>query len=150
MEKYIVNNNTVALLKIDKKTIIFNVDNFFVFNRNIKYILDKNCNYYGSNLIGRINSSKEMLNESYKIPILIDEVNNLILIQLTSPRNKVCLYIVVNKIINYKEINDFLEIICVNGIIFKVKLSKNIFEKMLLKSFKLNNVLFWRKCVKFL
>ena len=32
----------------------------------------------------------------------------------------------------------------------KVKITKNSFEKMLLKSFKINNVLFWRKNAKFL
>lgn len=150
MEKYIINNNTIALLKINHKTIIINVDNLMVFNKCIISILEENCIYYGSTLKGRISSAKKILNEDYKIPILIDDINNLLLIQINSPRNKICLFLVSNKIVNYVEKDNFLEIKCLNNVTFKVKITKNSFEKMLLKSFKINNVLFWRKNAKFL
>lgn len=150
MEKYIINNKTIALLKINQKTIIFNVDNVLVFNKHILSILEENCIYYGSSLKGRINSSKKLLNEEYKIPLLVDDINNIILIQINSPRKKYCLYLVANKVINYLENDNLLEIKCINNTIFKVKITKNNFEKMLLKSFKINNILFWRKNTKFL
>lgn len=150
MEKYIISNNTIALLKLNKKTIIFDVDNTYVFNKNINCILDESCIYYGSSLKGRVSSIKKILNESYKIPILIDDTNNLVLIQLNSPRKKCCLYLMVNKIYDYKENKNLLDILCMNNIIFRVNISKNILEKMLLKSLKINNILFLRKKSKFL
>lgn len=150
MEKYIINNKTVALKREKNKTIIYNVDKAQVFNTNINKIIDYSCNFYGSTLFGRKISAQNILNIKYKIPILIDEKNNITLIQLTSPRNLKCIYLVTNKIVDYEEENNYLKIICVNNIVFYVKISKNSFEKMLIKSFRLNNILFWRKNVNFL
>lgn len=150
MEKYLINNKTVALIKDKNKTFIYSVDKIEVFNKNINKIIDYNCNYYGSSLIGRKTSAKNILKVKYKLPILIDYDNNIILIQLNSPRNLKCMFLVANKIVDYEQKNNLLRIICVNNINFYVKISKNSFEKMLLKSFKLNNILFWRKNVKFL
>jgi len=150
VEKYIINNKTVALMKKNNKTIIYNVDKVYVFNKNINKILDFSCNYYGSSLEGRKISAKNILNVKYKLPILIDEKNNITLIQINSPRNLKCLYLVTNKIVDYEEYNDNLKVICVNNINFYINISKNSFEKMLIKSFKLNNILFWRKNTNFL
>ena len=150
MEKYIINNKTVAVLKKNDKTIIYNVDKVYVFNKNISKVLDYNCNYYGSSLLGRKISAKNILKIKYKLPIIIDEINKITLIQLNSPRGKKCIYLVTNKIIDYEEQNQYLKIKCVNNINFYVKITKNNLEKMLIMSFKLNNILFWRKNANFL
>ena len=150
MENYIINYNTVALVKQKNKTIIYNVDKVLVFNKNINNIIEYNCKYYGSTLIGRKNSAKNILKIKYKLPIIIDDINNIIIIQLNSPRNKNCLYLITNKIINYEKKDNFLNIICVNNITFNVKISLNVFEKLLIKSIQLNNILNWRKNVNFL
>lgn len=149
MENYIINNKTIALIKKNKKTVIISVDKTEVINKSIKKIIDLSCNFYGSSLEGRINSASTILNNKYKLPILIDD-NNITLIQMNSPRNKNCIYLVTNKIINYEILNNLLKIYCVNNVSFKLKLSKNCFEKMLLNSFRINNVLFYRKNGKFL
>lgn len=150
MENYIINNKTVALLKKFNKTIIYDVDKVIVINKNIKKIIDNSCFYYGSSLKGRINCGKSILNIKYKVPIMIDESSNLVLIQLNSPRKEICLYLITNKIINYNKIYDKLNINCVNNINFIYNLSQNNFEKLLINSFRLNNVLNYRKSLKFL
>ena len=150
MENYIINNKTIGLLKINNKTIIFNVDKTKVINKSIRQVIDYSCKYYGSNLNGRICSAKYILGDKYKIPIVIDDFNKLILISLSSIRNNICLFLIFNKIVDYSIENRYLKIKCANNVNFYVKISKNIFEKKLLKSLKLNNVLFERKNVKFL
>lgn len=145
MEKYLVTNKTIALLKMGKKTCIINVENIEVINKSIKYILEYNCNYYGSSLDGRIKSAKDILNVKYKVPIIIDENNNLFLIPISSVRSDINLYLVTNKILNYEIINEKLVIYSLNNIKITVNLSKNILENSLLKVFQLNNILKWRK-----
>lgn len=145
MEKYLVTNKTIALLKMRKKTIIINVENIEVINKSIKYILEYNCNYYGSSLEGRIKSAKDILNVKYKVPIIIDENNNIFLITISSIRNDINLYLVTNKILNYEIINEKLVIYSLNNIKITVNLSKNNLENSLLKVFQLNNILKWRK-----
>jgi len=150
VENYVINNKTIALLKENNKTIIYDVDNKLVFNTHINKIIKYNCNYYGASLKGRKKSAKEILNIKYKIPIVLDEMNNIAIIQLSSPRNKECLFISVNSVIDYRKCDNFLEIICLNNQIFKVNISKYNFEKMLLKTIRLNNILKYRKSTKFL
>lgn len=145
MEKYLVTNKTIALLKMGKKSCIINVENIEVINKSIKYILEYNCNYYGSSLDGRIKSAKDILNVKYKVPIIIDENNNLFLIPISSVRSDINLYLVPNKILNYEIINEKLVIYSLNNIKITVNLSKNILENSLLKVFQLNNILKWRK-----
>lgn len=145
MDNYIINNNTIAILKENKKTIIYNVDNIKVINKNIKKVLEDNCNFYGSSLNGRKKSAKIILNIKYKVPISISNDNNYILLQIDSLRNKKCLFIMLNKIIDYKIIDNILTIICLNNNNFKINISKYSFEKMFINGIKLNNILKWRK-----
>lgn len=149
MENYIINKNTIAILKYENKTIIYDVENIRVINKNILSILNLNCNFYGSSLNGRKKSIKSILNIKYKIPILIDEDNNIILIQTNSLRKRNCLLLVVDKIIDYEETNNKLKITCANKHIFEIKLSINSFEKMLINSLKINNILKARKTLNF-
>lgn len=150
MENYLVSNKTIAVIKNKRKTIIINVDKVVVINKSIKNILEYNCNYYGSSFDGRIKCAKDILNIKYKIPIVIDDKNNIVLISLNSPRNSSNVYLVTNKILNYEIINNNLRVFCLNNVNFKVKLSKNVFEKLLLNSIKIINTLNWRKNVNLL
>lgn len=145
MEKYLINNKTIALLKINNKTMIINVDKVNIFNKSINQIIDYNCNYYGSSKKGRLMSAKKILNSKYKLPIVIDDNNNLILINLESSRKSTCLYIISNKIVNYENYLNKLKIICCKNVIFYTKISKHTLDNLLIKSFKLNNVLNHRK-----
>jgi len=136
VENYIISNKTIAILKKDKKTFIYDVDNIRVINKNINKILELNCYFYGIDLNLIKNYAKNILNVSYKVPIYIK--NDIILIQLCSLRNKECLILNSNKIINYKLKNKTLEINCVN-FKFSISISKNILERMLLKTILLTN-----------
>ena len=147
MEKIIINDDTVALKKVNKKTIIYNVDKEVVINKNLKNILNLNCMYYGSDLNGRRKSAQNILNIKYRVPIIISDNNNYILLPLGSIRNDECLLIMLSKIIDYKESDNYLNIYCINNQEFKVNISKYSFEKLLINSLKLNNLLKWRKDV---
>lgn len=145
MEKFLVSNKTIAVIKNKRKTIIINVDKVTVINKSIKYILEYNCNYYGSSLEGRLKCAKDILKIKYKIPIVLDDKNNLVLISLNNPRSNYNTYLISNKITNYEWINDKLEINCLNNVKFQTRLSQNVFEKLFLNSIKLVNILNCRK-----
>lgn len=149
MKNYLIDNDTIALLKKRDKTIIYTLDDQKIFNTNYKFILEYNCNYYGSSLDGRKKSAKSILNVKYRVPIIVDELHNIILLQLNSSRDKECLFLVANKILDMEEKNNQLKITCINKQEFYVNLSKRSLEKMLLQSFKLNNTLKSRKITNF-
>ena len=147
MKNYIINDQTIAILKNNKETIIYDVENTKVINKNIKTILETNCLLHGSNLEGRLKSIKKILKIKYKVPILISSAENIILLQMNCIRNQECLFIVANKIIDYEETSKNLIIKCINNYQFEVNISKYSFEKMLINTIKLNNYLKWSKNV---
>lgn len=149
MKNYIINDQTIAILKQDQNTIVYDVKKTIVINKHIKSILETNCLLHGSSMEGRIKSAKKILNIKYKVPILISEAENIILLQIDCLRNKECLFIVANKIVDYEIKNNKLTIKCINNQEFIVNISKYSFEKMLIYTIKLNNYLKWSKNTNF-
>ncbi len=143
MDNWLITSRTIAILKNNKNTIIIDVDNIKVINKNINMILNSNCLFYGSSLDGRKKSAKRLLRISYKVPIIINK--NIILLQINNPRSSQCLYIVLNKIINYSIYKEYLIINCVNNIVFRNRISKYKFERLILNGFILNNHLIIKK-----
>ncbi len=150
MNNYIINDKTIAIRKLDKKTIIYDVENIRVINKNIINILNLNCMFYGSNYVGRKRSAEQILHIKYKAPLIISENPNIIMLTINSIRKNSALFIVVNKIIDYEiDTDDYVKIICCNKQVFKTNLSKYSFEKMIINAVKLNNYLKWHNSVNF-
>ena len=147
MENYIFNKNTIAVLKSKKKTVIIDVDNIRVINKNINKIINNNCLLYGSSLNGRKEYARVILNKTYKLPIFIND--NIMLLQINSIRDKNCLFIVLNKFINYKIINNNLLIELANYNYLLSNLSANSFEKIIINGIKINNKIKSKKITNF-
>ena len=145
VENYIITNKTIAITKKYKKTIIYDVDNIRIINKNINKILELNCNFYGNDINFIKKQVKNVLNIHYKIPIII---NNSVFIQLFNLRSNNCIFININKIIDYKINDNKLEIICYKRK-FILDLSKSTFEKNLLNGVKLNNIINIKKTTNF-
>lgn len=146
MENYIINNKTVAILKKGKKTIIYDVENVRVINKSIIKILEQNCNFYGSSFRGRQQCCQKTLKIHYKVPIIM--TNNIILLQLNSLKSEECLFIILNKVMDYKFIDKKLLIKCVNNYQFINKISSHSFEKMIILGTRLENIIKWQKMIK--
>lgn len=147
MLNYKITKNTVAILKRKRRTKIIYVDNSQVFNIGIKNLLEKNCNYYDTSLEVIKKKVKIILNIQYKVPIIIGDN---VLIQLNSLKCDEAIFIMLDKIINYQYYDKILHIYCVNNNEFKVKISLNQFEKILVKAIKLNNILKYQKVTNLL
>lgn len=141
MLNYLINDDTIAILKKENKTIIYNVDKTLVFNINIKKIIDFNCLFYGSDLKGRQRYAQNSLKVKYKVPIIISEAKNIILIQTNNIRDDTCYFFVGNKIIDYEEIDNRLIVTCKYNKKFLINISKYSFEKLLLNYLRINNLL---------
>ena len=149
MKQYLINEKTIAILKKGHQTIIYDVENYKVINKNIKKVLEDNCLFYGSNMKGRQKSASKILKVKYKIPLVISEQDNIILIQIDAFRSDCCLFLVANKIIDYQENNKKVNVKCINNNNFSLNISKYCFDKMLINSLKLNNYLNWLKSVNY-
>ncbi len=141
MDNYIINENTFAVLQKDDKVIIYDVDNYRVINKKIKRLINDNCLIYGSDYLGRKKFAQKILKIKYKVPIIISLSKNIILLQINNLRNEDCLFIVGNKVINYENKEDMLNIQFVNNKELKTNISIYRFEKLLINYLKLINYL---------
>ena len=102
LEFYYINRGTCAIVPIDNEVSqVIELDNSYIVNKSTKAIIDESCRYFGSSYQGRCEGSKKMLNMNYKLPIIIDEFNNLIFFPTSSPRFGQCVWISLNNIKTY-------------------------------------------------
>lgn len=105
MKENVITETTLYVEQIEEKVVIHELSTLVKLNINCKKYLDESCKYYGCSLKGRINGSKNLLNDKYKNPIIINEKKLLIIFPLKSLRNKKSLWVVYNNIEKYYQIS---------------------------------------------
>ena len=141
MKNYEINEKTLALKPKDEKTLVLEEGNTFVVDMPPSKIMEESCNFYGSSLEGRQEGAAKLLNVSYKIPIIVEDVNNIIFFPTASPRKKDCVWISLNNIKNYYQNNNDIVIVFRNGKKIKVKESYYIIDSQILKATRLGCVI---------
>lgn len=102
INEYFINKDTLLLVPSGKnQTKIYDKEGTYEVNKKILDIVEKSCNYYGSSFTGRCVGSKNILNMNYKLPIIMDEVKELIMIPTSSPNKSDCYWLCLNNIEDY-------------------------------------------------
>lgn len=135
IEEYYVNEDTLLLVPNGKnKTKIYDINGTYYMKKNIFEIVDESCQYYGSSYGGRYIGAKKLLEMEYKLPIILDEVKEVVLFPTCSPRQKKCMWICVNNIENYSKIKNFSTIKFTNGFNYDINISYNCLENQILRA----------------
>lgn len=143
---YIINKDTYYIMYDGFNTIIKELDTEFVLKENkLKSILENSCEYYGSSLEGRIKGTKNLINNKYKLPIIISEINNIIFFSLHGKKNNEIIWFNFNMIKSYKKDGDLVRINFINGEEKKFMLSYTVFNNQIMKCSRLIIVLLSRK-----
>lgn len=148
---YLIKENTYALIPSGKKTKAIESEHSLIINETPVDVVSKNCYLNGSTLEGRQKGSSYLIGTSYKPPIIINDYNNIILIPTHSVRNKDCMWVNLNNILNYYQ-NDsnnvILEFKNHKKIVLNVSFSK--FDKQVLRATRLESALRGRNNQKYL
>ena len=146
MEKYEINKNTTAVIGVgEKSSIIYEMNKNYIINDNSFSIMDHSCEYYGSTYRGRLIGSKNMLGLKYKLPIIVEESNNIIFFPICDIENIKCIWISLNWFDRVEEKSGKSYIYLKNGRKTITTVSKYSIENQVLRSSKLNLVLNSRK-----
>jgi len=98
-KSYEINGDTLALIYINEnKTKVIETNNEFTINNNINQIMDYSCRYFGSSFLGRIEGSKHLIGMNYKLPIIIEETQELIFFPTASTKTKGCIWLSLSNI----------------------------------------------------
>ena len=106
----------------------------YIIEKNIFEVVDESCQYYGSTYNGRYISAKKTLEMDYKLPIIIDEVKEVVLFPTCSPKLENCIWICVNNVENYIKNNKVSVIKFTNGVIGELNISINTLENQILRA----------------
>ena len=141
MKEYEINKETRAIIAInDEISKVYEINKvFYVYLPTIK-IIDDSCKYFGSSYSGRVEGTKNLLNISYKAPIIIEERSKIIFFPTSSPRINTCSWISLNNIQSYYKEGDFTIIKFLCGIKIKIKLSYGIIDNQVLRATRLESV----------
>ena len=143
MKDYEINDETLAIIPDDIWNSIVVEDNcdYEVSGKPLE-IVDYSCKYFGSSYPGRKEGSKDVLNSSYKLPIVVEDTRNLVFFPTTSPTDDDCSWISLKNIKEYRRIDDLnTEVEFKNGKIITVGISYNSFNNQVLRASRLESIL---------
>ncbi len=104
--RYEVNYGTLAIVPNTKKnSLIYEDENRYIVEETPFEIMEDSCRYFGSTYDGRKDSAKDILGSEYKIPIIVEDTNNLIVFPTTSPQASDCAWVSLNRIKSFEAVD---------------------------------------------
>lgn len=142
IKDYIINNKTIAIIGVDSRNSKVIEDNGeIIVNENCFEIIENSCLYYGSSYNGRLEASSKIIKCSYKMPIIIDNSNNLVFFPTMGPYLDLCIWINIDKIYNIDIKNNILKINFKNNSFISTNMSLYSLENQMLKSYNLLSII---------
>lgn len=149
MKEYEINEETMAIIPINYyQTLVKEYDREYVVEKNAYEIMENSCEYYGSTYKGRLAAAKKMLNSSYKLPIIIEESENIIFFPTKSSLLDDCCWINYNYIKKYEKLENRVKITFKNNEEINVDMSKLSLDNQISRSSMLELISRKRKISK--
>lgn len=147
MKDYEINDETLAIMPDDIwSSMVFEDDCKYEVTKTPLEILDYSCKYFGSSYPGRKDGSKEILNSSYKLPILVEDTRNIIFFPTSSPLDEGCSWISLSNIKDYRKVgNNKTEILFKNNKKITVDVSYYSFNNQVMRASRLESIIRNRK-----
>lgn len=146
MDSYEINKDTCAIMSVNQNIskVIETEEEYYV-NKNSYEVMEDSCEYYGSSCEGRIKGTKNILGSSYKVPIIVEESNDIIFFPTESSASKNCVWLSLNNIKKYEKCEGYTKVIFNSGKEMLVKMSISSFEMQLLRANRLGSIIKKRK-----
>ena len=149
MKEYEINEETMAIIPINyNQTLVKEYDREYIIEKNAYEIMENSCEYYGSTYKGRLTAAKKMLNSSYKLPIIIEESENIIFFPTKSSLLDDCCWINYNYIKKYEKLENMVKITFKNNDEINVDMSKLSLDNQISRSSMLELISRKRKISK--
>lgn len=135
VEEYYINEDTLLLIPCGKsRSKIYDINGTYYIKKTVFEIVDESCQYYGSSYGGRYIGAKRLLEMEYKLPIILDEVKEVVVFPTCSPRQKNCIWICINNIETYEKTKNNSTIKFTNGLSYELNISYNSLENQILRA----------------
>ena len=104
---YEISRGTLAIVPNEgDSSMIYEYETQYIVPEKPFKIMEDSCKYFGSTYEGRKNGARDILGAEYKVPIVVEDENNLIVFPTTSPLAEDCVWISLKRVKNIEK-NDF-------------------------------------------
>lgn len=142
MDSYEINKDTYAVISVNENiTKVIENEGEYLINTSSYNVMENSCEYYGSSYTGRLRGTKAILGSTYKVPIIIEETNDLIFFPTESPNSTTCTWFALNSIKSYEKSGGFTKVTFNNGKTVFVKMTTGSFETQILRASRLASLL---------
>jgi len=142
IDSYEINKDTCAILNINNEvTKIVEKHQEYLLSKTSFEVMEDSCAYYGSSYEGRLKGTKMMLGGIYKLPIIIEEANNIIFFPTNGSNNEKCSWISLSNVKKFESCKGYTKVYFVGGKNIILKISPSSFEMQLLRATRLENLI---------
>lgn len=104
--KYEFSKGTLAIVPNEKETsLVYEDEERYIIDQLPFKIMEDSCKYFGSTYKGRKESARDILGAEYKVPIIVEDSNNLIVFPTTSPLADDCVWISLQRLKKFEKID---------------------------------------------
>lgn len=104
--KYEISKGTLAIVPNEKESsVVYEDDDRYIIEEVPFKIMEESCKYFGSTYEGRKDSAKEILGAEYKVPIIIEDSDNLIVFPTTSPSSDDCIWLSLKRVKKFERVD---------------------------------------------
>lgn len=141
--KYEVSKGTLAIVPNEEmNSLVYEDDQRYLIQDSPFHIMEESCKYFGSTYEGRKNGAREILGAEYKVPIVVEDSDNLIVFPTTSPLADDCVWISLKRVKNIEKIdNNTTKVIFDNNLELIVDCSYRTMENQLSRASRLDLIL---------
>lgn len=142
IDSYEINKSTCAVLNVNNEVskVIENNQEYFLPKPSFE-VMEDSCAYYGSSYDGRLRGTKMILGGNYKLPIIIEETNNIIFFPTNGSTNEKCSWISLNNVSKYEPHGGYTKVTFDGGKSIILKMSYTSFEMQLLRATRLQQLM---------
>lgn len=142
IESYEINKDTCAVINVGTEASqIIEKENDYLLPKKTFEVMEDSCAYYGSTLDGRLKGTKMILGANYKLPIIIEESNDMIFFPTTGSNNENCSWISLKHIEKYESYKGYTKVTFDEGKSVIVRMSYSSFETQLFRAMRLREII---------
>ena len=147
VEDYIINCETLLIMPYgDNMSKVYEYDEILIVTSSVLTIVKNSCLYFGSSLAGRQAGTKALMNCNVKVPIIIEDSNNIIIFPTNSDRNSNCYWVSYNNLLKYtKTSNKGSLLYFKQNNKIEVDIKYNIIDNQVIRCIKLEAIINKRK-----
>lgn len=145
--KYEISRGTLAIVPNDKEnSVVYEDEERYIIDDTPFKIMEDSCKYFGSTYEGRKESARDILGAEYKVPIVVEDTDNLVVFPTTSPYSDECVWISLKRLKKFEKVDS-----CNTKIIFDnnkeiiVPCSYRTIENQISRASRLDYILRMRK-----